>query len=129
MIIVLKPDATKKQIAHIEDKIRALGLKPMLSVGKERAIIGVIGEEDRARLQPFEAFPGVESVVPIQKPYKFASREFKKEDSVIKIAPRAAVGGEESIVMAGPCTVESKARLFNIAGLVKQSGAKVLRGG
>ena len=129
MIIVLKPDATKKQIAHIEEKIRALGLKPMLSIGKERAIIGVIGEEDKARLQPFEAFPGVESVVPIQKPYKFASREFKKENSVIKIAPGVEVGGDKVIIMAGPCTVEGRERLFNIAQLVKKSGAKVLRGG
>ncbi len=129
MIIVLKPDVNKKQIAHIEEKIRALGLKPMLSVGKERSIIGVIGEEDKARLQPFEAYPGVESVVPIQKPYKFASREFKKEDSAIKIAPGIEVGGSKVIIMAGPCTVESRERLMNIANLVKKSGAKILRGG
>ncbi len=129
MIIVLKPDATKKQIAHVEEKIRALGLKPMLSVGKERTIIGVIGEEDKARLQPFEAFPGVESVVPIQKPYKFVSKEFKKEPSVIKIAPGVEIGGEKIIVMAGPCTVENRERLIRIAQSVKKSGAKILRGG
>ena len=87
MIIVLKPGATKKEIFHIEGKIRELGLKPMLSMGKERTIIGVIGEEDKARLAPFLAYPGVESVMPIHKPYKFVSREFKKEDSSIKIAP------------------------------------------
>ena len=129
MIIVLKTDVTKKQIQHVEAKIRELGLKPMLSSGKERTIIGVIGEEDKARLQPFEAFPGVESVVPIQKPYKFVSREFKKENSIIKIAPGVEVGGQKIVVMAGPCTVENKERLFNIAELVKKSGAKVLRGG
>ncbi len=129
MIIVLKPEATKKQIEHVEEKIRALGLKPMLSIGKERTIIGVIGEEDKARLQPFEAYPGVESVVPIQKPYKFVSREFKKENSVVKIAPGIEIGGEKIIVMAGPCTVENKERLVGIAKLVKKSGAKVLRGG
>lgn len=129
MIIVLKPDVTKQQIAHVEAKIRELGLKPMLSAGKERTIIGVIGEEDKARLQPFEAYPGVESVVQIQKPYKFVSKEFKKEPSVIKIAPGVEVGGEKFIVMAGPCTVENKERLINIAKLVKKSGAKVLRGG
>ena len=129
MIIVLKTGATKKEIQHIEDKIRELGLKPMLSVGKERTIIGVIGEEDKARIQPFEAFPGVESVVPIQKPYKFVSREFKKENSVIKIAPGVEIGGEKIIIMAGPCTVESRERLLDIAELVKKSGAKVLRGG
>jgi 3-deoxy-7-phosphoheptulonate synthase len=129
MIIVLKPDATKKQISHIEEKIRELGLKPMLSIGKERSIIGVIGEEDKARLQPFEAFPGVDSVMPIQKPYKFVSREFKKEDSVVKIAPGLEVGGERIVVMAGPCTVENRERLIRIAQQVKKSGARVLRGG
>ena len=129
MIIVLKPEATPKEIKHIEDKIRELGLKPMLSVGKERTIVGVIGEEDKARIQPFEAFPGVESVMPIQKPYKFVSREFKKENSVIKIAPGVEVGGEKIVVMAGPCTVENRERLLAIAELVKKSGARVLRGG
>lgn len=129
MIIVLKPEATKKEIAHVEQKIRELGLKPMVSAGKERTIIGVIGEEDKARLQPFLAFPGVDSVVPIQKPYKFVSREFKKENSAIKIAPGVEVGGPKIVVMAGPCTVESRERLFRIARIVKKFGAKALRGG
>ena len=129
MIIVLKKDATQKQIAHIEEKIRALGLKPMLSAGKERTIIGVIGEEDKARLQPFEAFPGVESVMPIQRPYKFVSREFKKENSLVRIAPGVEVGGSRIVVMAGPCTVEGRERLLGIAKGVKKYGAKVLRGG
>lgn len=129
MIIVLKPEATKREIQHIEEKIKQLGLKPMLSVGKERTIIGVIGEEDRARIQPFEAFPGVESVMPIQKPYKFVSREFRKENSVIKIAPGVEVGGDRFIVMAGPCTIENQERTLSIAQSVKKSGARVLRGG
>ena len=97
MIIVFKPDATKQEIKHVSDKIRELGLKPMLSAGKERSILGVIGEEDRARIQPFEAYPGVESVVPIQKPYKFVSKEFKKETSVIKLGPGVEIGGEEQM--------------------------------
>ena len=129
MIIVFKTEATKKEINHVVEKVKELGLKPMLSVGAERTILGVIGEEDKARLQPFEAFPGVERVMPIQKPYKFVSREFKKENSVIKIAPGIEVGGERIVVMAGPCTVENKERLVHIAQSVKKSGAKVLRGG
>lgn len=129
MIIVFKTEATKKEINHVVEKVKELGLKPMLSEGAERTILGVIGEEDKARLQPFEAFPGVEKVMPIQKPYKFVSREFKKENSIIKIAPGIEVGGEKIIVMAGPCTVENKERLVNIATGVKKSGAKVLRGG
>src|SRR3990167_11245842 len=123
MIIVLKPNATKKEIQHIEDKIRELGLKPMLSIGKERSIVGVIGEEDRARIQPFDAFPGVESVMPIQKPYKFVSREFKKENSIIKLGPNVEIGGERIVIMAGPCTVENRERLLSIAAIVKKSGA------
>ena len=129
MIIVLKPDATKKEIDHVVLKIKELGLKPMLSAGTERTIIGVIGEEDKARLEPFLAYPGVESVMPIQKPYKFVSREFKKENSVIKIAPGIEIGAEKIIVMAGPCTVENRERLLKIASAVKKSGAKLLRGG
>ena len=129
MIIVLKPEATKREIDHVVQKIKELGLKPMLSVGTERTIIGVIGEEDKARLQPFEAFPGVERVMPVQKPYKLVSREFRKENSIIKIAPGVEVGGEKIVVMAGPCTVESHDRLLRIAKEVKASGAVVLRGG
>ncbi|MCG3176196.1 MAG: Phospho-2-dehydro-3-deoxyheptonate aldolase [Candidatus Omnitrophica bacterium] len=129
MIIVMKVEAKKREITHVVERIKELGLKPMLSEGEERTIIGVIGEEDKARLAPFEAFPGVESVVPIQKPYKFVSREFRKENSIIKIAPGVEVGGDRLVVMAGPCTVEGKERLINIAGLVKKAGAKVLRGG
>lgn len=129
MIIVMKPEATKKEIDHVLQKIKELGLKPMLSAGEERSIVGVIGEEDKARLQPFEAFPGVERVMPIQKPFKFVSREFKKENSIVKIAPGVEVGGEKIVVMAGPCTVENRERLFHIAREVKKSGATVLRGG
>ena len=129
MIIVFKPGATEKEINHVAAKVKELGLKAMLSAGKERTIIGVIGEEDKARIQPFEAFPGVESVMPIQKPFKFVSREFKKENSVINIAPGVEVGGTKFVVMAGPCTVESKERLLKIAKVVKRCGAKILRGG
>src|SRR3989338_8300374 len=129
MIIVFKNEARKKEINHVVEKVKELGLKPMLSVGAERTILGVIGEEDKARLQPFEAFPGVERVMPIQKPYKFVSREFKKENSVIKLGPGVEIGGEKIVVMAGPCTVENRERLLRIAEIVKKSGAKVLRGG
>jgi len=101
----------------------------MVSIGKERAIIGVIGEEDIARIQPFEAFPGVDSVMPIQRPYKFVSREFKKEPSIIPVAPGIEIGGKKIMVMAGPCTVENRERLFKIARHVKRCGAKMLRGG
>jgi 3-deoxy-7-phosphoheptulonate synthase len=95
----------------------------------ERTIIGVIGEEDVLRIQPLEVFPGVEKVMPILTPYKLVSRNFKKEDSRIKIGKGLIVGDERVIVMAGPCSVENEKLLIEIAKKVKAAGATVLRGG
>ncbi len=129
MIIVLRPDATKKQLDHLVSKIKKLGLKPWISKGVERTIVGVIGEEDVIRVQPLEVFPGVERVLPILKPYKLASRDFKKEDSVVDVGGGVKVGAKTIVVMAGPCSVENKKLLIDIAKSVKASGATVLRGG
>lgn len=128
MIIVLKPDTTTKQINHIVDKVKALGLKPMVSRGIERTIIGVIGEEDLLRVQPLEVYPGVEKVMPILKPYKLVSREFKPESTIVDV-DGVKIGGKELVVMAGPCSVESKPRLLEVAKAVKKAGAQLLRGG
>ncbi|MCX5686244.1 MAG: 3-deoxy-7-phosphoheptulonate synthase [Candidatus Omnitrophica bacterium] len=129
MIIVLRPDATEKQVNHLVAKIKSLGLKPWVSKGVERTIIGVIGEEDIIRVQPLEVFPGVERVLQILKPYKLASRDFKKEDSVIDVGGGVKVGSKKLVVMAGPCSVESEKLLIDIARKVKKAGATVLRGG
>ncbi len=129
MIIVLRPDASKKQLDHLVTKIKSLGLKPWVSKGVERTIVGVIGEEDIIRVQPLEVFPGVEKVLQILKPYKLASRDFKKEGSVIDIGGGVKVGGKRIVVMAGPCSVESEKLLISIARGVKAAGATVLRGG
>ena len=128
MIIVLRPDATKKQIDHLIDKVKKLGLKPMISKGVERTIIGVIGEEDVLRVQPLEAFPGVEKVMPILKPYKLVSREFKSENSIIDV-DGVKIGGKKIAVMAGPCSVESFEMLLEVGKKVKKAGATILRGG
>lgn len=128
MIIVLRPDATKKQIDHLIDKVKKLGLKPMVSRGVERTIIGVIGEEDVLRVQPLEAFPGVEKVMPILKPYKLVSREFKSENSIVDV-DGIKIGGKKIAVMAGPCSVESFEMLLEVGKKVKKSGASILRGG
>ena len=93
MIIVLKPDATKKQIDHVIERVKAAGLKPMVSKGTERTIIGVIGPEDILRVQPLEVIPGVEKVMPVLKPYKLVSREFKPESSVVNVNDHK-VGGK-----------------------------------
>jgi len=128
MIIVLKPNVTKQQFDHVLDRIKALGLKPMVSKGTERTIIGVIGPEDALRSQPLEVIPGVEKVMPVLKPYKLVSREFKPESTVISING-IKVGGKELVVMAGPCSVENRKMLFETAKAVKRAGAQILRGG
>jgi len=129
MIIVLRPDATKKQTDHLVAKIKELGLKPWISKGVERTIIGVIGEEDIIRVQPLEVFPGVEKVLAILKPYKLASRDFKKENTIVDLGSGVKVGGQRLVVMAGPCSVEKEKLLIEIAKKVKKAGATVLRGG
>lgn len=128
MIIVLKPDATKKQINHVIERITALGLKPMISKGTERMIIGVIGPEDALRVQPLEVVPGVEKVMPVLKPYKLVSREFKPESTVVDVGG-VKIGGKALVVMAGPCSVENHAMLLETAKMIKRAGAKILRGG
>ncbi|MCX7661975.1 MAG: 3-deoxy-7-phosphoheptulonate synthase, partial [Candidatus Omnitrophica bacterium] len=129
MIIVLRPDATEKDIDFIVERIQKLGLKPHISKGVERTIIGVIGPEDILRVTPLEVFPGVEKVMPVLAPYKLVSREFKPQNSIIDLGGKLKIGEKEIIVMAGPCAVESRDRLYEIAKEVKEAGAKVLRGG
>ncbi|MCM8796140.1 MAG: 3-deoxy-7-phosphoheptulonate synthase, partial [Candidatus Omnitrophica bacterium] len=129
MIIVLRPDITEEQINHIIEKVQKLGLKPMVSKGVERTIIGVIGPEDVLRVTPLEVLPGVEKVMPVLAPYKLVSREFKKEDSVIGVGKDIKIGGKKIVVMAGPCAVENMELLREIATEVKKAGAVVLRGG
>ena len=129
MIIVLRPNATQKEIDHIIERVKKLGLKPMVSKGVERTIIGVIGEEDIIRIQPLEVYPGVEKVMPILKPYKLVSRDFKQEDTIVDVGGGVKIGGKKIVVMAGPCSVENEMLLVKIAKSVKESGAVVLRGG
>lgn len=129
MIIVLRPKATDKQIDHIVQKTKDLGLKAHVSRGVERTIIGLIGPEDVLRVTPLEIFPGVEEVIPVLAPYRLVSREFQKNNSQIKIMPNLKIGGKKIILMAGPCSVENRKSLLSIAKKVKQSGATVLRGG
>ena len=129
MIIVLRPEATDKQIEHIVERVTKLGLKPVLSKGTERTIIGVIGPEDTLRVTPLEAFPGVEKVIPVLAPYKLVSREFRKENSVIDIGKGVKIGSREIIIIAGPCAIENYESLEQTAKLVKSYGARCLRGG
>jgi 3-deoxy-7-phosphoheptulonate synthase len=128
MIIVLKPHSTPEVIEHVLERINALGFTPHLSQGVARTIIGVIGDETKLQVEPLQAIPGVEQVVPIMKPFKLASREFHPEPSVFE-AKGVKIGGGNLAVIAGPCAIESESLLFEIAARVRDAGANILRGG
>jgi 3-deoxy-7-phosphoheptulonate synthase len=129
MIISMRPHATKEEIDHVCERVREFGYKVHSIEGAERVVIGVVGVGDvTACLESLEATPGVESAVRISAPYKFVSREFKKEHSIVKLN-EVEVGGAEFIVMAGPCSVENEKQIMETAEAVAAAGARVLRGG
>ncbi len=130
MIIVMKAGAAKKEKDEVLKRIRELGYKPHVIHGTTRDVIGAIGDErGKLVLQSIESMHGVESVVPILKPYKLASKEVKREPSVIRISDAVTIGGREIVVMAGPCSVESERQIIETAIAVQKAGARVLRGG
>ncbi len=129
MIIVMKNNAAEEQIRKVVEWIESIGYKAHLSQGVERTLIGAIGDgRGKEQLKAIVCLPGVENVVPILKPYKLASREFKKSDTVIRVGD-LEIGGPRFIIMAGPCTVESEEQLMESAYVVKKGGGHILRGG
>ena len=128
MIIVLRPHVTEEELAQVVEHVRQLGLTPHVSRGVTRTIVGCIGDEDRLREVPMLSFPAVETVVPIEKPYKLAAREFAAGDTLVTLG-HAAVGDGALHVIAGPCSVEGEDMLRATAEAVKAAGATALRGG
>ena len=129
MIISMRLHATKEEIEHVCERIREFGYKVHSIQGEERVVIGAVGVgEVTACLESLEAAPGVESAVRISAPYKFVSREFKKERTTIPVNG-VEVGGSEFAIMAGPCSVESEKQIMETAEAVAATGAKILRGG
>ena len=129
MIISMRPHASRLEIDHVCERIREFGYKVHSIEGEERVVIGVVGTGDvTVCLESLEATPGVEHAVRISAPYKFVSREFKKGRSAIR-ANGVEVGGDEFIVIAGPCSVESEKQIMETAEGVAAAGARMLRGG
>ena len=129
MIISMRPHATREEIDHVCERIREFGYKVHSIEGEERVVIGVVGMGDvTVCLESLEATPGVERAMRISAPYKFVSREFKKEHSIIKVNG-IEIGGQEFVVMAGPCSVESERQIMETAEGVAEAGARALRGG
>ena len=129
MIIVLKSGASESDVADVERRIRTMGYTPHTIHGELRNVIGAIGDDrGKERLRALESLECVESVTPILQPFKLASREVKRQPTQVMVND-VAVGGREIVVMAGPCSVESRFQVLDVATRVKAAGARVLRGG
>ncbi len=129
MIVVMQSGATPAQVQHVIDRLREAGCREQVSTGEERTVIGVIGTGFPPDLgEKLEMLPGVERTHRLSKPYKLASREFRPVDTVVQIGD-LAIGTDELVVMAGPCSVESRDQVLQTARAVQAAGARVLRGG
>lgn len=128
MIVVLSKEATAMQRKYVIDKVKELGLVPHVIEGVARTVIGLVGDKRDINLDFLNTLPGVEKTVPVMAPYKLASRDTKPEPTVIRIGD-VEIGGDELVVMAGPCAVESEEQLLAAARACAAAGAKVLRGG
>jgi 3-deoxy-7-phosphoheptulonate synthase len=130
MIIVMKQGSTKDEIASVIRQIEELGLRPHVSEGEEKTIIGAIGDDRQIPKERLAAIEGVESVIPILKPYKLASKQFRAQCTVVSLnGDTVRIGGDAVVVMAGPCAVESYEQVRDAALCAKTAGAGVLRGG
>ena len=130
MIVVMKQNATPDEIERIVERIRELGLEEHLIQGVLRTVIGAVGDErGKNMLESLVTLPGVESVVPILKPYKLASSEAMPERSIVPMGEGVSIGGKKIVVVGGPCSVESREQIMSSASAVKDGGGHVLRGG
>lgn len=128
MIIVLRREATDDDVKAVVERLKSIGCEAHVSVGQTRTVIGAIGDRELIQQLPWEAMSGVEKAVPVLKPFKFVSRDFQAEDTIIEV--RGVPIGDPGlcVVIAGPCAVESRDQLFRTAEAVKKAGARVLRG-
>ncbi|MCR4437050.1 MAG: 3-deoxy-7-phosphoheptulonate synthase [Clostridiales bacterium] len=128
MIIIMNQSATKEQIDNVEKKLSQLGFKTHPIFGEIKTVIGAIGDKRLLNTQTILSMPGVENLVPIMKPYKLASRELKQVSTIVEVGD-VKIGGDELVVMAGPCAIENEKMLMDTAVKVREAGAKILRGG
>src|SRR5439155_9437828 len=128
MIVVMKPDASQRQIDHVIERIEQLGLRSHIIVGTERTVIAALGEKRDGAKQALETGEGVEKVMPILAPYKMASSEIKKDPTCVEVL-KLKVGAGKIGVIAGPCSVETREQILEVAHAVREAGATALRGG
>ena len=129
MIVAMQEAATEEQIQHVIAKLIDMGFEVHRSTGAHQTVLGAVGARREFDIRDVEVLPGVGEVHRISSPYKLVARTFKPEGTVIKFPNHVTVGGDEVVIMAGPCSVESREQLFAVAESVSRSGAKFLRGG
>lgn len=127
MIIVMRADATREDIDRVLARLVEVDAEAHVSEGSTQTVIGIVGDRTRVQQLPWEAFPGVDRAVPVLKPFKFVSRDFQPDDSVVNVGS-AKIGGGHFAPIAGPCAVETRDQLFASAAAVKSAGATILRG-
>ncbi len=127
MIIILKQQINDAQKSAVKDFLKSRGFKVKEIVGQEETVLGAVGT-NRIDIREVAVLDGVANVIPISKPYKLASRELKKADTVVQVG-KVKIGGQRIVVIAGPCAVESRDQIMEIARQVRESGAVILRGG
>lgn len=130
MIVVMKDNAREQDINKVIARIKELGYTPHPSQGVEKMIIGIIGIHNREELiESLGAYQGIDKMIPIMEPYKLAGRTFKNENTTIKIGDKVTIGGQNIVLIAGPCAIESEEQVISTARAVKAGGAQILRGG
>ncbi|OLC04110.1 MAG: 3-deoxy-7-phosphoheptulonate synthase [Gemmatimonadetes bacterium 13_1_40CM_4_69_8] len=129
MLIVMRHGATDAEIQRVVAVIEELGYKASPMPGAQRTAVGLVGNDGRVDASRLEALPGVQEIIHVSKPYKQVSREWKGENTVVRLPGGVAVGGTEVVAIAGPCSVESERQILEAARLVREAGAVILRGG
>jgi len=125
----MQPNASSTDIERVCEEIVRQGFKPLPLPGEVRTAIGLLGDDAKVDWSYIEGLPGVASVLIVQKPYRQAAREWKTENTIVEIAPGVRVGGDDVVIFAGPCSVESEEQIMSAARAVRAAGATALRGG
>src|SRR3979409_39021 len=129
MLVVMAHDATAKDVDRVVTIIREMGYEARPMPGAQRTAVGLVGNDGRVDASRLEALPGVAQIIHVSQPYKQVSREWRTENTVVTLAPGVSVGGNDVIVIGGPCSVESEEQILSAARIVKAAGGTALRGG
>jgi 3-deoxy-7-phosphoheptulonate synthase len=128
MIVNMSDGATEQEIEHVIERIREAGYQPHVTRGTQRTIVAAVGSGRRHEIEALQVAPGVDNVVPIAQPFKLVSKQVKPHRTIVDVGG-VEIGGDKVVVIAGPCSVESREQLFSTAHAVKKAGASLLRGG